>query len=355
MDASNALLQLPAVLSFRTLSLPCSTPPWSSSNLRVNKHDRITWLATGQMILNESLDLRMSAVRVLWARIGKGRVFKGRKDTTTFTANESGTLELGVSAGQWVTENGDLDTPQSAYTKLKGGLEVLLIRWATNAEPIVELDKLARLISPSDPFTPLVLSERDRLLNPVTQPALWSYLWFLGDGDIFGTTQQNEKQIISVNTSSDVGILQTPISVPFTSSSQLSWSWNIAQLPTTVPENGPLVHDYISIAVAFSNGLDLTYYWSSTLPVGTHYRCPLSYWKDKEFHLVVRSGQEGLGEWFSERRNIAKDYEEVIGGKAPERVTGVWLIANSVFKRGVGKGMFADIVVENGASSRAVL
>ena len=39
----------------------------------------------------------------------------------------------------------------------------------------------------------------------------------------------------------------------------------------------------------FDNGRDITYYWSSKLPVGTGYDCPLPNWAGREFHVVVRS------------------------------------------------------------------
>jgi hypothetical protein len=37
-------------------------------------------------------------------------------------------------------------------------------------------------------------------------------------------------------------------------------------------------HDYLSGAVELDNGQDLTYLWSSSLPIGTAFRCPIVWW-----------------------------------------------------------------------------
>jgi hypothetical protein len=52
---------------------------------------------------------------------------------------------------------------------------------------------------------------------------------------------------------------------------------------------------YLSIAVEFENGQDLTYYWSAALPEETAYRCPLPWWDRHETHIAMRSGSAGLG------------------------------------------------------------
>jgi hypothetical protein len=102
-------------------------------------------------------------------------------------------------------------------------------------------------------------------------------------------------------------------------------------------------HDYLSIAVEFDNGQDITYYWSAELPVGTSYRCPIPTWTARETHMVVRSGRQGLGQWFSEERDVYKDYAEAIGGPMPARIVRVWLIAVSLFQGREGKCQYADI------------
>ena len=104
-------------------------------------------------------------------------------------------------------------------------------------------------------------------------------------------------------------------------------------------------HDYFSIAVKFENGKDLTYMWSAAMPEGTHFMCPLSDWHNVEWHAVVRSGETDLGKWLAEERDVLADYNRVIGGKAPGRITQVWLISNSIIQQGEGRATYGDIML----------
>jgi hypothetical protein len=47
------------------------------------------------------------------------------------------------------------------------------------------------------------------------------------------------------------------------------------ELMSKVREDNLITHDYLSIAVEFDTGQDITYYWSSELPVGAGFRCPI--------------------------------------------------------------------------------
>ena len=105
-----------------------------------------------------------------------------------------------------------------------------------------------------------------------------------------------------------------------------------------------LSHDYMSIAVEFNDGRDITYYWSSELAEETGYWCPLPTWKDREFHVVVRSGSEGLGRFLDEERHLYADYQRYVG-RPPGRIERVWLIANYTFQRGVGRCAYRDIEI----------
>jgi hypothetical protein len=125
-------------------------------------------------------------------------------------------------------------------------------------------------------------------------------------------------------------------------------------LPAKAAENIPIAHDYLSIAVEFDNGKDLTYLWSRELPAGQSFPCPLEGWKDRETHIVARSGSGDLGKWLNESRNVWDDYRQAVGGALPSRIVRVWLIANSVFGRGEGKAQFGDIRVADGTSKMRV-
>ena len=90
------------------------------------------------------------------------------------------------------------------------------------------------------------------------------------------------------------------------------------------------------------------------LPVGTVYRCPLPTWRDRETHVVVRSGPGGLGTWQAEQRDLHEDYRRCIGGAA-RSVVRVWLIANSLFLRGHGQCVYSSIDFDSPDAGRIAI
>jgi hypothetical protein len=127
------------------------------------------------------------------------------------------------------------------------------------------------------------------------------------------------------------------------------------RLPASRAEDTLLTHDYMSVAVEFDDGRDLSYHWSVALPPETSYRCPLPHWRKREWHLVVRSGSAGLGEWQHEERTLAPDRDRAIGGATPREVVRVWLIVTCLAAGGEARGSYADIELTDGSTTMRVL
>ena len=149
--------------------------------------------------------------------------------------------------------------------------------------------------------------------------------------------------------------MQYPIEAELSEDAKLEWRWRVDSLPSALPEHIQPTHDYLSIAVEFENGQDLTYFWSASLPKDTVFKCPLPWWAARETHWVVRSGREELGTWVGEMRSLKADYVQAIEGTVPSKIVRVWLIANSVFQRGHGEARFADIWLTSGGVRRQIV
>jgi hypothetical protein len=67
--------------------------------------------------------------------------------------------------------------------------------------------------------------------------------------------------------------------------------------------------------------------------------------------VVIRSGAEGLGEWFDEERDVYRNYLDFIGGPPPAHIVRVWLIAVSLFQGREGRCRYADIAFEAGGET----
>jgi len=335
------------VLDSAVWILPASTPPWTDTGLHLEAGDVFSLFAAGRVERLPGLGLWNGPRSVLWGRVGgKGPLLNGSQDAATFQAPDSGNLELGLGLAEWTTPDGDADP--AIHAVAGGEIAVLVIRWRGGAG--AGLDALAQ----AAPDEPLFAAARQGFHHPVARPEGWSYLWFLGEADIFTTGEHEGSPTICVHCDDDVGILQTPVSLDFTPDTTLRWRWRIDALPSEVAEDSLLTHDYLSLAVEFGNGLDLTYYWSAALAPGTHYRCPLPSWDQRETHWVVRSGHEGLGAWHDEARPLHDDYRVAVG-EPPARIVRVWLIAVSLFQRGLGEAEFGGIEIHAGGRVHRVL
>jgi hypothetical protein len=156
-------------------------------------------------------------------------------------------------------------------------------------------------------------------------------MWSIGDCGIFDSGRgARGEPIIRCRVSDDATILQRPVRLKFDDSVKLRWAWKIDALPASEREDTVPTHDYLSVAVEFDNGLDLTYMWSAAMAPETSFRCPIPRWSKRETHMVVRSGPERLGEWVSEERRVWDDYCPAIG-TPPANIVAVWLIAVGVF------------------------
>ena len=333
----------------RLVRLPGNVPPWTDTGIAIRRGEAVTLLASGRLILSTELDLWYGPRLALWGRIGeRGTIFNGTRDSHSLTAGTDGSLFLALYNGEWATPQGELATPREAYAASSGGIDVLVLRWKENAQ-----DGLAALAE-TDPHDPLIAGELQRIRSPHRPPEGWRSLWFLGETEIFREAYEQGRHEIEVYAQADVGILQTRVDAPLGPQTTIDWRWRVDNLPADGPEDSPLTHDYVSVAVEFDNGKDLTWYWSAGLPVGRHYACPLPTWAARETHWVLRSGADGLGEWYEESRPIAADYRAAVG-EPPARIVGVWLIAVTLFRRGRAQATFADIRLRDGARVIQVL
>ncbi len=339
------------VEGFACLELAGSTLPWTDTGLRVARGSRVTLLARGEVWI-EGTGIRAGARFHLWRRIvgpeGVSPVRKGTQDTTSFVADRPGSLELAVCHGEWATPGGELATPPEAYAAGQGALEVVAILWAGAArvDPTAALTRLAEASGDA-----LATDEVGRLRSAPSRPDGWEYLWFLGESDTFAHAA--DAGCIHAHTRDDAAILRRPVDLAMTPDTRLTWRWKIDHLPSAEPEDQLLTHDYLSIAAEFSCGRDLTYLWSCSLPEDRVFACPIPQWTPRETHVVVRSGEDGLGRWVSEERNLYDDYEQILG-QPPARLVAIWLIAVSLFQHGEGRADFASIAVDGGGRRLAI-
>ena len=340
--------QAPAgiVKDFHFVLVPSNQPPWLDTGIDFAPGDQVSTFVIGTTSLTGT-PISFPAALQLWCRIGTdGEIFRGSRATNSFEAVKSGRLYVGTSfPGEFASRTGDLATPDEAWGMAEGTLTLLVVRWQTSP-----LDALKTLIRVGD-VNGMVAGEVDRFASQVPVPKGWEYLWFIGPSEIYQECGDHGREnAICCHSDNNGALLTKDCVVPLKPGTKISWAWRMEKLPSAVAEDTFPTHDYLSVAVEFDNGQDITYFWSSELPLETTFRCPIPTWTHRETHVVVRSGLDDLGNWLTEERDLYQDYAERIGGPMPEKIVKVWLIAVCIFQQAEGKCQFADIAIhgENG-------
>jgi hypothetical protein len=319
--------------------VPADRPPWTDTEIEVAHGDRLSVFCAGRAWIKQHPEAWAEAHFALWLRIGeRAEMFRTHKGSLTFIAGQSGRLYLSnVFPGQWVDAYGRMVNPAVLKESATGGFTVLIVRWRT--DPAHGLSELAQRPGPA---ARLAQEELQRLRNPVVLPKGWKYLPSLGDAGVFRGVDTPDGAVIRCQCDNDAMILQKPVEAPFTPDTRVRWSWKVESLPSARAEDSRTTHDYLSLAVEFDNGQDLTYMWSAALEPERSFRCPIATWRQRETHIVIRSGHDGLDRWINEERDVWRDYQNAIGSPA-DRIVGVWLIAASIFQHGQGRCEYRDI------------
>ena len=331
--------------------VPADRPPWTDTGIEVVAGDRLSVFCAGRAWIKKHPQAWVEAYFALWLRIGeRAEMFRTPKGSLTFNAGHSGRLYLSnVFPGQWVDAYGRMANAAVLEESAAGGFTVLVIRWGADAAH--GLRELAQRTGRAARFAE---EEFQRLRNPVVVPEGWRYLPSLGDAGVFSRVDTPGAAVIRCQCDNDAMILQRSLEAPFTPDIRLRWSWKVENLPSARAEDSLATHDYLSLAVEFDNGQDLTYLWSAALEPERSFRCPVASWRQRETHIAIRSGHEGLGRWIDEERDLWRDYQNAISSP-PARIIAVWLIAASIFQHGQGRCEYRDIELAAASGVRRVI
>ncbi|MCB1745529.1 MAG: DUF3047 domain-containing protein [Gammaproteobacteria bacterium] len=322
--------------------------PWQGTGLRLAQGQAYSILADGRVHWSERHPhLHGGPGFHLYARVSPdGRLVNVTRTSGSFVADVAGELELGIYLGMWRDDYGGLDTPDSAYARLRGDIDVVVLAW-----PGAAVRGLATLAAELD--DPLLQVEAARAAAPVAPPRGWDYLVETGTSDIWQACDEQAPRIC-LHAVDDQGIIRKPLDFELQPGTQLQWRWRLDEHPSGAPEDSRLAHDYVSIALEFDDGRDLTWLWSSCLPVETWFACPVKAWSARETHYVVRSGLQRRGTWVSEQRDVHADVARALG-TVPCRIVACWLIAVASFQHGTARAAFEDIVLAAGTTRQVVL
>jgi hypothetical protein len=329
------------------LTLFGNEPPWRRTKRKIDANQQYTLLADGRINWSEKdSSLYGGPGFHLWTRVLGGDIGNVIRTSGTFVADVSGFIEVGIYFGLWSNHKGDLKSPLSLYQNLRGKIDITVIAW--KGDPKKGLLKLYAITN----FEPLGEAIK-QLESPTFPPIGWQYLKDTGVSDIYSLTTDSDRDRIILDSSDDQGIIRKEVIFPVSQSSYLNWDWKLIEHPSSMREDNAKYHDYVSVAAEFENGRDLTWIWSSQLKEGDYFDCPVAAWRERETHLVVRTGRTNEN-WLHESRNLFDDVKISMGFE-PRVVTAIWLIGVSTFQHARAKAEFSKIILSDKDTTLQVL
>jgi hypothetical protein len=314
---------------------------WRHTGIKMRAGQAATIQAEGAV--NLGLPVPASPSLFLWARIGDdGEVFNVASDAYTFAADSDGELFLAVRpAGvYWTDRRGTFPPDFGGIPEYPLDARAEVFVWKDSAE-----SALVTMAATDDVrWQSALLSYR----NSPQLPEGFEYLWYLGQTTVFEAYRDAMHAGVRATPSNDGGIIRRALDIPLNEETLVSFDWLYEQLPAKGPETQAQYHDYLSVALEFDNGQDLTWVWSGHLEAGTEFTCPLPWWDQRETHIALQSGERGLGKWHSHTRPVLEDYQSAVGGESPQRIVGVWFINSGVFGDKPGEAIFANVKIRHG-------
>ena len=178
-----------------------------------------------------------------------------------------------------------------------------------------------------------------------TLPHEWSIKVWKGIGQV-QVVEENHHKILRLETEQGCISLFRSLTVNLHASPYVSWEWNVLTLPTSATsrqahrdDHGAAFYLVFSSREAPDRTTTIGYIWDNALPVGTVLPRP----HDPSIHyVVVRSGQEELGTWLTEERNVLSDYRRIFG-EEPAILEGMSLVVDSDQTHSKAASLFGPI------------
>lgn len=299
-----------AVIAFSDTSVG-----WINTDLTVEAGETILFQTEG---LWEIEGLRLQARSVIWYRVGdQGNAYNLAANRFLFTSEGSGDLYVTVRPVgiYW-------DSPQGAYP--------------------AEFDALPGL---DTGLSLRIFQNPDEKLAIQEPPQGFSYHFNLGQSEAWSDGTVDGQYTVFGEPKDDMGIIKAELDLPISADTVFSFEWNYQAMPAAMAETNIPGHDYLSVALEFENGQDLTWMRSKFLPAGEHFRCPLPWWDERETHFVVEDASSPLATWQTHQRNVLADYAAAVPGDLPQRIVGVWFIANNVFAKQPARALFRNVKI----------
>ena len=139
----------------------------------------------------------------------------------------------------------------------------------------------------------------------------WSEKSFSGNTR-YEIVDEDGRRVLRGSTAGQASVLYKAQTIDLATTPWLGWSWRIDRTYSGIDEQARNGDDfparlYVVAQVGFLpwETVAVNYVWASNVPTGTIWRNPYT---DKAVMIAVQSGDMHVGQWISQRRNVAEDF-----------------------------------------------
>lgn len=148
---------------------------------------------------------------------------------------------------------------------------------------------------------------------------------------VYTVQEDAEGSFLHAESRDDSHTIGHSLSVDLTEYPFLEFSWRALSLPLGGNERERETNDgALGVYVVFEGWSmpprSIKYVWSTTLPAGTVAESPYS---RKSKIVVLRCGEENVGQWVDERVNVLEDFKRLFGESKIPRVRGIGILTDS--------------------------
>ena len=124
-------------------------------------------------------------------------------------------------------------------------------------------------------------------------------------------------KVLKATSNDSASLLYQEKVIPIKDTPWIEWTWRVENTLGPVVEHTRAGSDYPGrVTVIIQTGFlpwdntSVSYVWSSSSEKGSHWESPFT---DKAIMVAVESGDENLGKWKTERRNVVEDFKTLLG------------------------------------------
>lgn len=199
-------------------------------------------------------------------------------------------------------------------------------------------------------LAPVIAAERTILFSEDFEKPLgerWKQVKF-GELTDYRIVTENSNACLKATANSTSSAFATKIEVQPAATMTIRWRWKISSCPTNGSEDKLATFDHTArIFVAFDTFIGpprtINYVWANRMETNSVFDHPSS---SRSKFIVLESGNERAGQWISEERDLAKDWQRLFKNEKMPRIVGLGVFTDSDGTQTSVTGWCDDIVIE---------